>query len=155
MAHDGAARGNGAGGEKRLEALADHFLGYSLTSDPGVVRMGPQPPEGLLSVICESFGCTPSQALAEDWDTVHRVLEYRAAAAAVETFTQRDRAGAVARLQQHPGLLEMLARMQRAQTGRPLHGGDLRQEGAGVFDAHVPEQQVEDEPGIGGVPSPR
>jgi len=91
----------------------------------------------LLSAICEAFGCTPSQALSEDWDTVHRVLEYRAAQAAVDTFNQKDRKTAFKRLEQNPGLAEILARMQRAQMGAPLAGADLAAEGADVFRAHA------------------
>lgn len=35
-----------------------------------------------MSVICEAFGCSPSEALRQDWALVRAVLDYRAMEAA-------------------------------------------------------------------------
>lgn len=76
---------------------------------------------------------------------MHRVLEYRAAQAAVDTFNQKDRKAAFKRLESNPGLAEILARMQRAQMGAPLDGEGLAAEGAEVFRAHaMPVEGEED-----------
>jgi len=38
----------------------------------------------MMSIICEAFGCTPGEAMAQDWATVKAVLDYRLMAQAKE-----------------------------------------------------------------------
>tara|TARA_R110000824_G_scaffold126285_5_gene285819 strand:+ start:3186 stop:3392 length:207 start_codon:yes stop_codon:yes gene_type:complete len=35
--------------------------------------------EGLVSIVCESFGCTPDVALKQDWNLIRQILDYRMA----------------------------------------------------------------------------
>jgi len=66
------------------------------------------------------------------------ILEYRNAEEAVATFNQKDRAAAARRLQENPGLAEVLARMARAQQGAATSADEdtLRAEGAAVFEEY-------------------
>lgn len=79
------------------------------------VRWGPQPYIGVLSEICESFGCTPDVAERQDWQKVKSILDYRAAKAAVSLFNG-GKQGLEALLKQ-PHLQELLLEMHRAQSG--------------------------------------
>ena len=75
MANSGG-QGRACGGpKKRVYALARWVFG-------GVEEK--QPPEGILSAICEAFSCTPEEALKQDPAIVIPVLEYRMAMAAKE-----------------------------------------------------------------------
>jgi hypothetical protein len=80
-----------------------------------------------LSVVCESFGCTPAEAEAQDWPTVQAILDYRAALAAREAFNHADKRAGFEYLRAHPNLIEILALMSRAQQGRPLSGATERE----------------------------
>ena len=60
------------------------------------------------------------------------ILDYRAAVQAKEIFNGPDKAKAFEQLKQHPRLLEVLAKMRRAQDGRPLAGPRLSEEGAAI-----------------------
>jgi hypothetical protein len=71
MAVQGRQGRDGGAAKKRIKALAEFIL-----------HDGPQPPEALLSVICEAFNCTPAEALEQDPQTVYPILEYRLAEAA-------------------------------------------------------------------------
>ena len=31
----------------------------------------------MISIVCEAFGCLPSQVMDEDWQLVHNILDYR------------------------------------------------------------------------------
>jgi hypothetical protein len=66
----GPLPGNGARAKKRLAALHRAFLGR-----------GPAPEEWLISQVCESFGCLPSDAVREIEETpaglIWRILEMR------------------------------------------------------------------------------
>ena len=64
--------GGAGAGKKRRRGLAEYLL-----------NDGPQPPEGLLSDVCEAFTCTPDIARQQDYDTVMQILEYRMAREAV------------------------------------------------------------------------
>lgn len=108
-------RGDACSAGGRLEGLADHLLGYELTSDPGVIRYGPQPREGILSVLLQEFPAyTLGELLAEDWPSLVAILDYRRAKSALDLFNG-GKDGA-ARLQEHPDLLELLLEMARAQS---------------------------------------
>lgn len=49
-----------------------------------ILGEGSQPPEAAISVVCEAFGCTPKEALEQDWRVVKNILDYRAMVAAKE-----------------------------------------------------------------------
>jgi hypothetical protein len=72
--------------------------------------------------------------MQQDYTLVQGILDYRAAKLAVDLFDEKD---GVDRLHQNPGLLTVLAMMQRAQDGRELYGGDMVAEGKQV----VPERE--------------
>ena len=61
----GWTRGTG-GPKKRLRYLGEHILGD-----------GPQPVAATVSVVCESFGCLPSEVMDEDWKLIRDILDYR------------------------------------------------------------------------------
>ncbi len=88
-----------------------------------------------MSEICESFGCTTAQAIAEDWELVSAVLDYRHAKAAVAVFSGKDRGVAFKTLQDNPSLTEALSAMHQAQTGTDAAGLD-------VARAHMPEESA-------------
>ena len=50
---------------------------------------GPQPPEAVLSVICDAFGCTPNEAKAMDWMDVKGILDFRLAASAKDQHNRK------------------------------------------------------------------
>jgi hypothetical protein len=68
----------GGGEKKRLKAVALHLVGD-----------GPQPPEGILSIVCDAFGCTPDVARRQDWDDVKSILDYRLAVAAKDQHNRK------------------------------------------------------------------
>lgn len=78
MAGGGRAGRDRSATKKRLAALGWHLLAE-----------GPLPPEGILSVLCESFGCTPE--VAEELDPVKAfaVLEYRLGASARDQLNRK------------------------------------------------------------------
>lgn len=101
-----------------------------------------------MSAVCEAFGCPPSVAEEQDLTTVQAVLDYRMARAARDTFNQPDRARAFEALQANPELLRMLSMMHRAQSGLPLEGSDMEDEGLAVAGAHrTGSRDEEDEDG--------
>lgn len=79
-------------------------------------RWGPQPPEGVLSVLLQEFpSYTVSELLEEDWLILEQILDYRRARYAVELFNGGERG--FEQLQQRADLLELLLEMGRAQGG--------------------------------------
>jgi len=105
-----------AAAKKRLEALADHILGYRTTAEPDVQRWGPQPTEGVLSVLLQEFPAyRVSELLAEDWLVLEQILDYRRAQHAVELFNAGERG--FEQLQKRPDLLDLLLELGRAQGG--------------------------------------
>ena len=86
-------------------------------------RYGPQPPEGVLSVVCQEFGCLPSQAQAEDWHDVEKVMDYRRAILARDLINDGGRG--FEQLQKRPDLLQLLLDISRAQTGSDMSMHDL------------------------------
>jgi len=68
VALSGHSKRNAGSKKKRITALA-HF----------VAGTGPQPPEGVVSAICDSFMCTPEDALRQNWRLVTKILDYRLA----------------------------------------------------------------------------
>jgi hypothetical protein len=81
------------------------------------------------------FSCTPAEALQQDYTLVQSVMDWRAARRAVDLFDASD---GLEQLHKSPGLLTILAMMQRAQDGRDLYGGDLEGEGKLV----IPEKDA-------------
>ncbi len=73
------------------------------------------PYEGLLSTVCEVFGCPPEEAERQDWQQVHQILEYRLARRAVEVFNSG--AKGIDTMAEHPELMNILLAMHRAQGG--------------------------------------
>lgn len=67
----------------------------------------------MVSVICEAFGCTPAEALHQDWPLVEAVLDYRAAERAAALLASEDGAELLAR---QPALQRLLLDMRRAQN---------------------------------------
>ena len=92
-----------------------------------------------MSEICESFGCTPDQAMAQDWELVSTVLDYRTAKAAVDVFGSTNRAASFDTLKKHPELALALSRMNRAQLGGALDEATV-DEGAEVVRAHMTDE---------------
>ena len=64
-------------------------------------------------MICEAFGCTPAEALQQDWPLVEAVLDYRAAERATALLASEDGAELLA---QQPALQRLLLDMRRAQN---------------------------------------
>ena len=64
-------------------------------------------------MICEAFGCTPAEALKQDWPLVEAVLDYRAAERAAALLAGENGAE---RLAQHPALQRLLLDMCSAQN---------------------------------------
>jgi len=117
-----ADRREGRDGErtkKRLTALADFWLGYETSAAPGVVRKGPQPIEGIESVLLQEFPSYTLEALrAADWLALERILDYRRAQAAIDLFN--DGSKGLAALRERPDLTAILLEMGRAQAGAGL-----------------------------------
>tara|TARA_R110000765_G_C18766000_1_gene589527 strand:+ start:416 stop:634 length:219 start_codon:yes stop_codon:yes gene_type:complete len=44
------------------------------------------PKQGLISIVCETFNCTPDVALKQDWNLVRQILDYRLAESSKRTF---------------------------------------------------------------------
>ena len=57
--------------KKRLKVVGQHILGDD--HQPGHVTIG---------IICESFGCLPSEVMDEDWSMIKGIMEYRLLASA-------------------------------------------------------------------------
>lgn len=64
-------------------------------------------------MICEAFGCTPAEALQQDWPLVEAVLDYRAAERAAALLASE---GGAEQLAQQPALQRLLLDMRRAQN---------------------------------------
>ncbi len=75
-------------------------------------RYGPQPYEGILSVVCDAFHCAPDVAERQSWRTVKAILDYRLAEAAVRAFNDAD--AGMETMKQCPQFAQILAEMQRA-----------------------------------------
>ena len=67
----------------------------------------------MVSVICEAFGCTPAEALRQDWPLVEAILDYRAAERAAALLASE---GGAERLAQEPALQRLLLDMRQAQN---------------------------------------
>lgn len=82
-----------------------------------MLKFGPRPPEGLISTICDEFGCTPDVAMRQDALVVEQVVTYRRARDAIRLFNAgKDGADELAK---HPELLDLLLDLSRAQAGWP------------------------------------
>ncbi len=74
-----------------------------------------------MSAICEAFGCTPAEAVRQDWALVQAVLDYRNARVALELLnavSSGDGATSEAarrRLEENPGLGTLMIELHRAQ----------------------------------------
>ena len=64
-------------------------------------------------MICQAFGCTPAEALQQDWPLVEAVLDYRAAERAAALLASE---GGDEQLAQQPALQRLLLDMRRAQN---------------------------------------
>lgn len=104
---------------------------------PEPVRWGPQPYEGFLSAVCESFGCTPEDAERQDSVLVRAILDYRNARWAVDAFNDRQHGAAT--MQRNPHLGNLLVEMLKAQSG----AGDA--EAAAMLDARQTMNAGDDE----------
>lgn len=102
-----------------------------------MIEWGPQPYEGIISVICEAFHISPAEAERQEWPLVEAVLDYRSAEQAKDIFNGKDKKLAFDLLTKNPHLLRILSRMNRAQRGLPLDGGhNIAKEGIDVAAAH-------------------
>lgn len=79
--------------------------------------------------MCEAFGCTPSEAMQQDWALVRRILDYRNARTAVDVFNQ-GRKG-VETMQRYPVLAQILVEMHRAQDATATAEGLIGEMGQG------------------------
>lgn len=122
-AHSGQRRDPaGAGG--RLSGLADFLLGFQTTAEPGVLKFGPQPYEGIESVLLQEFPAYTRETLADaDWLGLERILDYRRASTAIELFNSGEKGFEV--LSKRPDLMTMLLDMARAQGGADVSQGAL------------------------------
>ena len=109
------------------------------------MRWGPQPFEGMISVVCESFGIGPVEAmrnLERDEMLVHAVLDYRSAERAKELFDAKgkdEKAQAFKAFEDNPGLLRILSKMARAQRGQPIetaNAKEMEREGRAIAEAY-------------------
>jgi len=82
------------------------------------VHYGPQPFEAFIAEVCEAFGCLPSEAMGEDLELVQRIILYRNAKQALALAKQGKSGMAI--LQKHPGLIDILLRLTKAQTGSDM-----------------------------------
>jgi hypothetical protein len=91
----------------------------------------------MVSEVCEAFGCTPDEALRQDWGLVTAIFDYRAANQAVKSFNDKD---GFTVLERNPQLIEVLARMARAQRGEPLDAPGAADEGKAIAQRYMAEQ---------------
>lgn len=68
------------------------------------------PPEVLVDTVCRAFGCTPAEALKQDWALVRNILEWRSVQDAKEKHNVD-----VTKLT--PGQAQLWAEMIEASTG--------------------------------------
>lgn len=83
-----------------------------------------------MSEVCSSFGCTPTEAMRQDWTLVCAVLDYRNAQAAIELFNAGSKG--IEQLGKHPELGQLLLEMHRAQGSEATMDGivsDMRGRG--------------------------
>jgi len=107
-----------------------------------VLRWGPQPPEGVLSVLLQEFPAyTVSGLLREDWLTLERILDYRRARLAIDLFNGGQRGQA--ELAERDDLMGLLLEMGRAQNGDGYTVADVM---AGLNQAR-PEKDEDDDDG--------
>ena len=66
------------------------------------------------------------------------ILDYRMAATATRSFNEK---GGFTTLEKNPQLIEMLARMARAQRGQPLDAPGAESEGKEVARKYMNEQE--------------
>lgn len=107
-----------------------------------MLRWGPQPAEGVLSVLLQEFPAyTVSELLREDWLILERILDYRRARLAIDLFNggQRGRA----ELAERDDLMALLLDMGRAQNGDGYTVADVM---AGLEQAR-PEKDEDDDDG--------
>lgn len=90
-----------------------------------------------MSEICEAFGCTPDEALRQDWGLVTAIFDYRTANQAVKSFNEKD---GFTVLERNPALIESLARMARAQRGEPLDAPGAVNEGKAIARQYMAEE---------------
>lgn len=116
MAPRGLPGGDASSAGKRLERLADHLLGYRTTAEPEVLKRGPQPREGVLSVLLQEFPAyTLGQLLAEDSLALEQILDYRRARLAIDLFNQGKQG--FEQLAAREDLMAILLELGRAQGG--------------------------------------
>ena len=94
----------------------------------------------MVSEICEAFGTTPARggALDQEWELTWQINEYRAAKAGmaiIQSKHPKERAALI----EHAGIMDVLVRMDRAQNGRPLWGGNVQAEAVAIAEARAPE----------------
>ncbi len=97
-----------------------------------------------MSVICETFGCTPSEAMSQDYTLTMAVLDYRSAAAARDAFQSKDRKQGFDVLAANPSLPRILSRMTRAQLGAALDIAEDKARAEGL-DVALANRTTEDE----------
>lgn len=112
----------------------------------------------MVSEICKAFGCTPAEALEQDYELVTSILEARTAQDAVDLFTLPP--GATAKdakahnkrafeiLAASKSMLLLLANMPRTQMGKELlvdqRGKAAQDEGVDVAKEHFAKTVVEE-----------
>ncbi len=75
----GPGQGNECRPKKRLKALTEFVLSGGL--DDNTIPP-PQPVESIISVVCETFNCTPDVAIKQDMTLVRKILDVRVLEAA-------------------------------------------------------------------------
>lgn len=81
-----------------------------------MLRWGPQPPEGMLSVLLHEFPAYTLEALLEaDMLALERIIDFRRASTAIDLFNGGDRGRE--QLAKREDLMALLLEMGRAQNG--------------------------------------
>jgi hypothetical protein len=86
-------------------------------------------------------------ALAQDAELTSAILEYRAARSALELINSPDKTRAFRLLSENEGVLRLLARMHRAQSGLPLDGGTAAEGMSVALDARDPDADEDTDEG--------
>ena len=69
------------------------------------------PDEGLISIICDMFGCTPDVAIKQNYKTVRAIMDYKMAEQAKEVFNSDAS-------KMTPSQVRMWKQLNEAQNGK-------------------------------------
>jgi len=96
----------------------------------------------MVSDICEAFGISPSEAMAQDWQMIQTIFDYRTAKAARSTAEMKDKTQSAKIFKASPSMIRIMGRMAKAQADAPLDSDTVMDEGLELIESLAP---VEDE----------